>query len=125
MRNWKKHTILIAEDEYLNYLLLSETLSKTGVNIIWAKNGFEAVEKFKTNRIDLILMDIKMPGENGIEAAKEIKEINPKLPIVAQTAYAMVGEKEVILRSGIDEYLTKPIKMNNLYEVLDRYLTSE
>ncbi|HSH53228.1 MAG TPA: response regulator, partial [Bacteroidales bacterium] len=72
--------------------------------------------------IDLILMDIKMPVLSGIEAIKLIRKLNPDIPIIAQTAYAMQEDKELILQSGCNNYLPKPIKTNDLLNMLNQYL---
>ena len=112
-------TMLVAEDEEINFLYLEAILCKEGVHIIRATNGAEAVEEFKTNEeIDLVLMDIKMPVMDGYEALDLIKGINPDVPVVALTAYALAEEKEKGLERGFDDYLSKPLKM----EVLNRVL---
>lgn len=121
--NLKNKTILIAEDEVLNYKLLETLLQKTGANVMWAKNGIEAVEIVNANQVDLIFMDIKMPQMNGYEATKAIKNIDKNIPIIAQTAFAFSNERKYILQSGCDMYLTKPINHNEIFEVLNKYLT--
>lgn len=118
--DWSNKTFLIAEDEEINYLFLEEALKHTSVKILRACNGEEAVLFFKSNAIDLVLMDIKMPKKNGYDAKTAIKEINSTVPIIAQTAYALSGEKEKILSSGFDDYIAKPIKQANLLEVIMR-----
>jgi CheY-like chemotaxis protein len=118
--DWSNKTFLIAEDEEINYLFLEEALKHTSVKILRACNGEEAVLLFKSNAIDLVLMDIKMPKKNGYDAKTAIKEINSTVPIIAQTAYALSGEKEKILSSGFDDYIAKPIKQANLLEVIMR-----
>ncbi|MDF1550954.1 MAG: response regulator, partial [Bacteroidales bacterium] len=121
--NLKNKTILITEDEVLNYKLLETLLQKTGANVMWAKNGIEAVEIVNANQVDLIFMDIKMPQMNGYEATKAIKNIDKNIPIIAQTAFAFSNERKYILQSGCDMYLTKPINHNEIFEVLNKYLT--
>ncbi len=118
--NWSNKTFLIAEDEEINYIFLEEALKHTSVKILRASNGDEAVEIFKANKIDLVLMDIKMPKKNGYDAKDLIKKINPNVPIIAQTAYALSGEREKILDAGFDDYIAKPIKQANLLEVILR-----
>ncbi len=123
--NWHDKTILIAEDEELNYMYLEEALRKTKAQIIWAKDGKEAVEKFSQpsqKAIDLVLMDIKMPEMNGYDATRKIKQHNPKTPVIAQTAYAMTGEKELILDAGCDDYISKPVKVKKLLNTIKKYL---
>jgi signal transduction histidine kinase/CheY-like chemotaxis protein len=122
--NWSDKTFLIAEDDPSNYFLLHENLKKFNVNILWAKTGVEAIEAFKNNpqKIDLILMDVQMPEMNGYEATRLIKELNPEVPVIAQTAYAMAGEREASLKAGCDDYISKPLIMNELIFILNKYL---
>lgn len=121
--NWKDKTILIAEDEYINFLYLNEILKATGVKIIWAKDGKEAINFATQENVDLILMDIKLPFLSGIDAFHKIKEVKPDVPVIAQTAYAMSDEKEKCLKIGFENYLVKPIErkdlMNTIYVYLD------
>ncbi len=117
------YTILIAEDDDTSYSLLEMILKKENVNIIRAFNGSEAVDIFKQNNdIKCVLMDIKMPIMNGIEATKQIKFINPEIPIIAQTAYAFNVEREQVLAAGCNDYITKPISKKLLLLLLDKYL---
>ena len=117
--NLSTKQILIVEDEELNYKLIEFFLAKTKANIIWAKNGFEAVENVKNNDIDLILMDLKMPVMDGIEATKRIRQIKPNQLIVAQTAFAYKEEKTKFLKSGFDGYIVKPIIMEKLMQTIN------
>lgn len=115
--------ILIAEDERTNYLFLEALLKRTNAVLIWAETGKLALDAvINDNTIDLILMDIKMPEMNGYEATHEIKKIRPNLPIIAQTAYALAGEKEKILGAGCDDYLSKPIMGKVLLEKIEHYI---
>ncbi|MFH2141118.1 MAG: PAS domain S-box protein [Bacteroidota bacterium] len=121
--NWKNHTILIAEDDNMNYMFLEEMFFESMVNLIRAKTGEEAIEQvLKNPKIDLVLMDIQMPGMNGYEATEKIKSINPDIPIIAQTAFAMSVEKEKSLKSGCSDYITKPIMPDVLINTLKKYL---
>jgi len=116
------NTILIAEDEYSNYQYLLEFLGETGIKILYAQNGQEALDKCRANSsIDLILMDIKMPIMDGYTAAKLIKEFRPDIPIIAQTAFALESEKEQF--AGVfDDWITKPIDEDELTEILKWYI---
>ena len=108
--NWASKTILIGEDELINYRLLEVMLSKTKVKLLHGKNGPQTLALFIENpQINLILMDIKMPEMDGCDVTKEIRKLNTEVPVIAQTAYAMAGEKEEILKSGSDAYLSKPL----------------
>ncbi len=117
--DWKDKMILVAEDEEINYLFLEEVLNRTGASVTWAKNGQEAVDLFKSNSIDLVLMDLKMPEMNGYEAMKFIKEQKTGVAIIAQTAFAMSGEREEILEAGFDGYISKPIKIPQLLSIIN------
>ena len=120
---WQGKTILIAEDVEANYLYLKSVLKKTQTNIIWAKDGEEALKlAIESPKVDLILMDIKMPKMDGVEAAKKIKEHNPDQIIIAQTAYARPEEKIKIYNKNFDEYISKPINPDNMLIILERFL---
>lgn len=121
---WETKKILIAEDEETNYLFVEAILEDTNAQLIWAKNGVDAVEKFNENMdIDLILMDIKMPEMDGLTATKQIREVNNNIPIIAQTAYAMSEDKNKCLNAGCNDYLTKPINHRLLLATIEKYLT--
>ena len=124
--NWSNRTFLIAEDDDSSYVYLKELLRKTNVRLVRAVNGREVVEAVKfSDKIDCILMDIQMPYLNGYEATKEIKKINPSLPIIAQTAFAMEGDKEKSILAGCDDYITKPVHPRNLLEKISQFLSEE
>ena len=117
--------ILVAEDDLNNFLLVKQLLIDTNSEIIHAGNGAEAVEFCKeSDEFDLILMDIKMPVMDGIEALSKIKEINPGIPIIAFTAYAFENDKKNLLDKGFDEYLSKPIDKNDLIKIIKKTMGS-
>ncbi len=123
--NWQGRTILVAEDDDNSYVYLKEILQRTHANVIHAVNGSEAVEAVKlTGDIDLILMDIQMPFLDGYNATRKIKKMHPTLPVIAQTAYAMDGDKEKSILSGCDDYLTKPIEPAKLLDKISQFLPS-
>ena len=122
---WSNKTILIAEDEDSNYRYLEMVLNKTKAKVLWAKDGIEAIDMCKQFEPDLILMDIKMPNMDGIEATREIKKTHPEIPIIAQTAYAMENDEHLSLEAGCNSYLSKPIKAIKLLEVLSTFLIGE
>jgi FOG: CheY-like receiver len=117
--NWSDKSILIAEDEDTNYMLLSEYLEPTGAKIFRAHNGLEVIELYHKTSIDLLLLDMKMPMMSGFEAVRKIRENDDKLPIIAQTAYAMAGDKERIILAGCNDYIAKPIKENVLFDKIN------
>jgi two-component system cell cycle response regulator DivK len=115
--------ILIAEDVESNFLYLKAVLSKLSATVYWAKNGIEAVDLCTPeNAIDLVLMDLQMPEMNGYEATQILKKKYPKLPIVAQTAFAMSDDREKAMDAGCDDYLAKPIKSKDLLSVVGKYI---
>jgi PAS domain S-box-containing protein len=123
LRSWEEKKILIAEDDHSNYYFLFEALKDTGMEILWSKDGEETLEMFRANKdLDMVLMDINMPLLNGYECTKVIKKERPDLPVIAQTAYAMSGEREISREAGCDDYLAKPIKVSELLETLSRHL---
>ncbi|MBN2174696.1 MAG: response regulator, partial [Bacteroidales bacterium] len=123
------YTVLVAEDEEVNYLyieVLFEDETEGNYNLIHAKNGQEAVEIcMENNTIDLVLMDIKMPILNGHEATEKIKEKFPKLPIIAQTAYSTEADKQLALKHGCDDFISKPIKKEKLHELIIKHLITK
>jgi signal transduction histidine kinase len=118
-----KGKILMVEDDWISFQYLNRLLENSDITVIHAENGEEAVELVrKTPDISLILMDIKMPVMDGIEATKLIKQIRPDLPIIAQTAYAYNEEKDKILSAGCDDYLSKPFEKEQLNAIINKYL---
>jgi PAS domain S-box-containing protein len=123
LKSWDDKKILIAEDDHSNYYFLFESLKDTGVKIIWSKDGEETLDLFREHGdLDAVLMDINMPVINGYECTRLIKKERPALPVIAQTAYAMSGEREVSRQAGCDDYLAKPIKVSDLLDTLSRYI---
>ena len=120
---WKDRTILIAEDEIVNYMFLEVLLEETGATLVHASDGQLAIDAVKNNsKIELVLMDIKMPNVNGLDATKQIKAIRPQLPVIAQTAYAMQDDEYKALQAGCNDYISKPIDANKLIGLMKKYL---
>lgn len=120
----KKRMILIVEDDESSFEFLKVILNKSGIATLWAKNGEESIKICKENvDIDLILMDINMPVMNGYEATKLIKAFKPKLPIMAQTAYAIAGDEQKALDAGCDDYIAKPINKKTLVKKIEQLLS--
>lgn len=120
--------ILVVEDNPVNQMLLSKILESRGLNYELASDGLEALERFQTARYDLILMDISMPNLSGEEATLAIRDMEAqqaliRTPIVALTANAMQGDREKFLSYGMDEYLTKPIRIDAFNQMLLRFLS--
>ncbi len=113
-------TALIADDEEYAVEYLTYLLEQKGFRVLVAENGEEAVKAMKNNEdIQLILMDIKMPFLNGYEATEQIRLFNKNVKIIAQTAFALSGDKEKALIAGCDAYISKPVKRNDLMEIID------
>jgi CheY-like chemotaxis protein len=112
---------LVAEDNDNNYLLFKSIL-QNDYQLLHAHDGVEAVELFNANQPDLILMDINMPRMDGNEATREIRKVSETVPIVAVTAYAFASDKERIMENGFNEYVSKPINVKRLREVVKAML---
>ncbi len=120
-------TILIVEDNMVNQKLAVNILKKEGYKTVVANNGEEAIQLTKENQFDLILMDIQMPLLGGIQATESIRNMKggEKIPIVAFTANAMVGDREQYIEAGMDEYISKPIKKDELKDVIQKFFNED
>ena len=114
-------TILVAEDNESNFILMTYIL-KRQYEIMRAKNGQEAVDMVEKGGIDLILMDIKMPVMDGLEATKAIKEKHPELPIIALMANAFDTDRQLAIEAGCDEFLSKPVSSEKCLNAITRLL---
>jgi PAS domain S-box-containing protein len=123
--NWRSRKCLLVDDNKDVLIYLSRILLDTGVTIITARSGLEAIEIVKTTSdIDVVLLDMQMPEMNGIEATKEIRKIRKNLPIIAQTAYIFEDDKDIILEAGCDACLIKPIRKDHLITVMSSFVKS-
>lgn len=122
VQEWGDKVILVVEDVDTNKIFFDAALRKTHATILWAKDGQEAIDMFKVNRIDLVLMDLQLPIVDGYTATRELKKINSTIPIIAQTAHVMSGEREKCMEAGCDGYLAKPIRLQILMETLSKFL---
>lgn len=116
--------ILIAEDTESNYILLAAVLKKE-YTLLWAHNGQEAVDMFRSEKPDLILMDIKMPVMDGLTATRLIRQEDRGIPIIALTAFAFDSDRAKAIDAGCDEYMSKPIPMQQLKETMRKLLEGE
>jgi len=117
-------SILIAEDDSSNYLFLESYLRKSGAKIIWAKDGIQVMEILDSGElVDLVFMDIRMPNMNGIDATQLIRKNNQTLPIIALTAYAFANDRDMAMKAGCNAYLSKPVKLEQLADVISSYLS--
>jgi len=117
--------ILIVEDNEINCKLMSKIFDKTGLHYDLARDGQEALEAYKTKKYNLILMDCQMPTLDGYEATIEIRKLenkNDHIPIIAMTANVMQSDKEKCLEAGMDNYISKPIEIKELMNILNKYI---
>jgi PAS domain S-box-containing protein len=116
-----KNTILIAEDDYASYLYLESLLSGKDLNILRTTDGEATVKAVQENpELSLVIMDIKMPGITGLEATRQIRKFNKTIPIIAQTAYALAGDRELVIEAGCNDYISKPVKPGELLRMFNQ-----
>jgi PAS domain S-box-containing protein len=116
--------ILIVEDDPVSYAFLKELFQRTGADLHHAADGLEAVNLFRNiKNIDLVIMDIQLPEMDGFEATRIIRTMNSNIPVIAQTAFAMSDDKEKMKQAGFDDYISKPIDINQLLAIVHRWLT--
>lgn len=122
-----KPSVLVVEDNMDNLLLLRDVLHGLSVNVLQARDGEAGIDTAKSEKPDLILMDLSLPRIDGWTAASQIKS-DPELahiPIIALTAHAMIGDRERALAAGCDDYLSKPINIREFRDKVRRYLSSK
>ncbi len=127
LKSLKKNRIMVVEDNDVNRETIKEILNKKGYIVDTASCSDEVFETYALNRPDIILMDIQLPGMNGIEITKKIREmevnIERKMPIIAMTAYVYTEEANKILNSGFDDFVGKPINFKKMFEMIEKYLS--
>ena len=129
--DWKKYTILLADDVEINREIIEISLGETNVNIVSVENGKEAVDKFAAgpDRFDLILMDVQMPVMDGLTATKHIRAMDSQyakhIPIIAMTANAFKEDIDTCIDAGMNEHLAKPIDMDVFFKMLEKYFLQE
>ena len=117
--------ILLAEDSEGSQILVERILKRYGLEVVIVDDGKGAVEKARQESFDLILMDIQMPGLNGLEATRKLREEGITTPVVALTAYAMPDDRDKCMAAGCDDYISKPIDRDELRRVLSKYVAAE
>ena len=118
----KNLKVLVVEDDEISDSLLSDTLQIISKEILHAVNGVEAMETCKNNPdLNLVLMDIRMPVMDGLEATRQIRKFNKKIIIMAQTAYAQSGDREKAIEAGCNDYISKPIDTTLLMELIKNH----
>ncbi len=124
--DWSDKTILLVDDLRTIFDYYKIAMRRTKVHLFWAENGEKAIEYVrKEPSIQLVLMDIQMPGMNGYEAGTKIKKVRPGLPVIVQTAYVLDESREKALAHGLDGYIAKPIRINLLIDVLSGFFMGE
>lgn len=121
--DWTHKTIMVADDIDSNFVYIQTLLKPTGANLLWAKNGKEAINMAQSKDIDLVLMDIVMPEVDGFEATKQIKLIKNSIPVICQTAYPSPEHQKAGIESGMDKFLAKPIAAYDMLLAIDEYIT--
>lgn len=116
------HRILVAEDNPINQRVIIGMLKKIGFSAAIANNGTEVLEALEKDSYELIFMDCQMPVMDGYKATESIREFDKDIPIVALTANAMPGDKEKCITSGMNDYISKPINIVTIQEVVNKYL---
>jgi CheY-like chemotaxis protein len=116
--------VLVAEDDISNYTLVNALIGKY-YKIIHAKDGMEAITFFEQHKPDIVLMDIKMPNIDGLDATRAIREMNADIPIIAVSAYAYAEDKKAARDSGCNEFITKPVSGEVLRITINKYLKQE
>ena len=119
-----KPLILVAEDMDCNYELVKAILEER-YSVLRANDGIDVVTKYESSKPDLILMDVRMPGLDGLSAAGIIRELNPTIPIIATTAFAFETDREMALAAGCNEYMSKPLEAEKLKTMVERYLENK
>lgn len=124
--HWNNKNILVVDDEKDVFIIVENMLKDTGAYCIYASSGYNATKICQNNTdIDLILLDIQMPKVNGIKTLEEIRKINPNIPVIANTAYALTEDKDKYLSKGFDNYISKPISKSNLLTILGEYFNEK
>lgn len=119
-----KKKILVVEDNELNLKLFVDLLEANNCKVIQDKEGSRVIELCRSENPDLVIMDIQLPNISGIDIIERLKvdEMLKKIPIIAVTAFAMTDDKENVLNSGAEEYISKPISIVNFIEAVKKYL---
>jgi two-component system, cell cycle response regulator DivK len=121
--SWEGKVILAVEDDDVSLEFLKELFEPYKVKLLSTNNGKSAIDICKSEKqIDLVLMDVQLPVLNGKEAMKQIKSFRPDLPIIAQTAFAMAGDREMYIDEGFDDYIAKPINVEQLLSSMDHFI---
>lgn len=121
------HRVLLAEDNKLNQIVAAGTLQKLGYDVEIVDGGLDAVEACRNSQFDAVLMDIMMPDMDGYQATAEIRSLEARrgdvhTPVIGLSARAMEGDREIALAAGLSDYITKPLREDELKDVLERWI---
>ena len=123
MKRFNEQKILVVEDNYMSYKLLEAHLGRSNLKVLHAADGLSALKVFGENPdLELILMDIQLPGMNGLEATEKIREQDQEIPIIAATANVFDDDRQACMKAGCTDFVTKPINFPQLYELLEKHL---
>ncbi len=122
MNQEKTISILAAEDNFVNQKLLEKIFSIPGWNITIVSDGKRAIEEAVKINFDAILMDIRMPDIDGFEATTKIREFNKTVPIIAVTANAIIGFRDLCINAGMNDFITKPFRKEELFEIIEQQI---
>ena len=123
MKDLKGYKILVVEDNFMSYKLMDVHFQRVGLEMIYASDGYAALEMFdEVDDLDLILMDIQLPGISGLEVTHQIRHKNAQIPIIAATANVFAEDQEACIAAGCNDYVKKPIDFDYLFHLLSKYL---
>jgi len=118
----KKFTLLVIEDDEASYKLIEAALRVIDIEILHADNGQDGINLFSKHNVDLVLLDIQLPGMDGYEVLDHLKKIKPEIEVIAQTAYSMSDDKEKCIERGCSNFLSKPINIMQLRALITEYM---
>lgn len=123
--DFNNKNILIVEDTITSSRFFDAALSRTNANLFWAEDADDAIKVFDKRDIDLVLLDINLLTTSGFDVLKYIRKRDKNIPIVVQTAYILSGEEEMSFKLGANDFIAKPIKLNQLMDTMDKFLGKE
>lgn len=124
IKYFNQKNVLLVEDNKINQMVTQKMLEKKGISSVIVDSGEEAIEQAKSNKYDLILMDVHLPGINGTEATTAIRKFDTKTPIIALTAISLNENREMLLSFGMNEVITKPFEPEHFYTIVTSFLTN-
>ena len=124
IENISRKTVWVVDDDLPSYQLIEELLSDIDVTLRHFDSGNNLIDLFRdSDTPDLVIMDVQLPGVDGLELTRQIKEVDSSVPVIAYTSYAMPGDKDRCLKSGCNEYISKPIELDSFFEKVTKYLS--